>query len=296
MSGRGAPGRPRPLRIDRLPALGYNLDTVIAFTSNTFGTDRSQAMHTITLRPPAEGGENHLSVYEVIRITNGRPQFLPEHFERLKNSLRSIGRTVPFSCEDLAEAIRQLAEDLDSSDHNVRLEVDVKDDSYLFPSATWYPSEYQYEHGVPVGLFDGERKNPHLKILDYALRAATDEAIEERDLYEVLLVDRYGNITEGSRSNVFFIKKGEVYTSPLHQVLPGITRGKIIEIISGKGKAVHEEPIPTDEIDAFDSAFICGTSPKVLPIATIEDVAYDVDDPLLREIMAWYDEAVLSDE
>ena len=249
-------------------------------------------MKILTTDPTMNGVLDPLSVYEVIRLSEGRPQFLPEHYERLRNSLRSIGRAVPFSYEELADGIETLAEEGHVEDHNVRLEVDQKDETTIFPSPTRYPSPKQYEDGVAVGLFDGERKNPHLKIFDHQLRSATDEAIKEQDLFEVLLVDRYGNITEGSRSNVFFIEKGEVYTPPLHQVLPGITRGKIIDIISDKGNAIHEEPIPAHEIDHFDAAFICGTSPKVLPISTIEDVRYDVKDPMLRDIMSWYDQAI----
>jgi len=252
------------------------------------------AMDILTKTPTTNGILDPHSVYEVIRLEDGKPQFLPEHYERIRNSLRSIGRTVPFTYDDLADSIAKLAEEGHVMDHNVRLEVALDDKTTLFPSPTHYPTDSQYETGVDVGLFEGERKNPHLKMLDYELRSATDEAIHKQDLYEVLLVDRYGNITEGSRSNVFFIKNGEVYTPPLHQVLPGITRGKILDIISEKGNTVHKEPIPADEIGHFDAAFICGTSPKVLPIRSIGDVHFDVDDAILRDIMSWYDEALTS--
>ena len=105
----------------------------------------------------------------------------------------------------------------------------------------------------------------------------------------MILVDRNGQITEGSRSNIFFIKNGEVFTSPLHQVLPGVTRGKIIEILQSENVPVHEDPIMASQIGSFDAAFISGTSPKVLPIASIGEFRYDVNDPLLRDLMNWYD-------
>ena len=61
-----------------------------------------------------------------------------------------------------------------------------------------------------------------------------------------------------------------------------------------KGIAVHEDPIPASSVADFDAAFISGTSPKVLPIASLGEVAYDVNDPLLRRLMEWYDEAFVS--
>ena len=241
------------------------------------------------------GGLNMPSVYEVVRLTGGKPQFLPEHFARLESSLGSISMAVPFTLGELEESIRALAAEGKISDHNIKLEVDVGGHSVLYLAPTHYPSALQYETGVRTDLFHGERKNPNVKMMDQQLRDATDAAIREKDLYEVILVDRDGCITEGSRSNIFYIKNGEVFTSPLHQVLPGVTRGKIIEIIRSRGIPLHEEPISASDIGSFDAAFISGTSPKVLPIASTGDVKYDVSDPLLRDIMRWYDEAFMAE-
>ena len=258
------------------------------------------------------GGLNMPSVYEVIRLTDGRPQFLPEHFQRLENSLGSIGIAVPFTLETLTRSIRELAEEGHISDHNLKLEVDVSGHSILYLNPTHYPSPQQYETGVRTALFFGERKNPNIKMMDQALRDATNTAIREQGVYEVILVDRSGHITEGSRSNIFFIKNGEVYTSPLHQVLPGVTRGKIIEILREKGVPVHEEPIAAADLRSFDAAFISGTSPKVLPVSSVsgmqtgdrdsssgpeagplseDEMVYDVRNQTLRDLMRWYDEA-----
>ncbi len=238
------------------------------------------------------GGLDIPSVYEVIRLMNGRPQFLPEHFARLEGSLGAIGKTVPFTYKTLEQSITDLAEEGQIKDHNLKLEVDISGHGVLYMNPTHYPSTRQYAEGVRTGLFEGERKNPNIKMMDQALRDATNAAIRERSLYEVILVDRNGQITEGSRSNVFFIKDSQVYTSPLHQVLPGITRGKIIEILNSKGITVHEEPIAATDIASFDAAFISGTSPKVLPIAQMEGASYDVNDPLLRDLMSWYDQTL----
>ena len=194
--------------------------------------------------------------------------------------------------EKLEDSICTLAKEGNIQNHNLKLDVDISGHGMLYMSPTHYPSEEKYANGIKTDLFHGERKNPNVKMMDQQLRDATDAAIREKDLYEVILVDRKGQITEGSRSNVFFIKNGQVYTSPLHQVLPGVTRGKIIDIIKSKGVSFHEEPIPASEVGSFDAAFISGTSPKVLPIATIGDVSCDVNDPLLRSIMAWYDESI----
>ena len=228
------------------------------------------------------------SVYEVIRLSGGKPQFLKEHYERLERSLASMGKPVPFTCGELASYIDELAEETGIKDHNIKLESDISGYSIMYLNPTHYPAAELYRSGVKVGLFRGERKNPNIKMMDRELRDATDRAIRQGDLYEVLLVNREGYITEGSRSNVFFIKNGEGFTSPTDAVLPGVTRTVIIRIIESSGIPVHYRAIRRDELGGFDAAFISGTSPKVLPIASIGSDTYDVNDPVLRSVMEQY--------
>ena len=229
------------------------------------------------------------SVYEVIRLTDGEPKFLEDHYERLGRSLAAIGMLTPFTIDELRGSIEDLVQESRIRDHNIRIDVDVSGYASMHLNPTHYPGAEMYRTGVKTGLFKGERANPNIKMMDPKLREATDATIKKDGLYEVLLVDREGLITEGSRSNVFFIKNGEVFTAPSDKVLLGVTRAKIIELIRDMGTVLHEESVAADNIDEYDAAFLSGTSPAVLPIARIGNVKYDVDESLLREIMKKYD-------
>ncbi len=229
------------------------------------------------------------SVYEVIRLTDGEPKFLEDHYERLSRSLAAVGMLTPFTLEELRGSIADLVRESGIRDHNIRVDVDVSGHASMRLNPTHYPDAEMYGTGVKTGLFRGERTNPNIKMMEPELRDATDAVIKRDDLYEVLLVDREGMITEGSRSNVFFIKNGEVYTAPPDKVLLGVTRAKIIELIRDMGAVLHEKSVAADSIAGFDAAFISGTSPAVMPVARIGEVAYDVGEPLLREIMKRYD-------
>ena len=63
-----------------------------------------------------------------------------------------------------------------------------------------------------------------------------------------------------------------------------------MEIVRSLGAALHEEAVAAADIGSFDAAFISGTSPKVMPIASVGEVSFDVNDPILRKIMEKYDE------
>ena len=228
------------------------------------------------------------SVYEVVRLTAGEPVFLPEHYQRLERSLASMGKVPLFTCDELRRCIADLVRESGIRNHNIKIEADVSGYSRLYLTPTHYPDPEMYEKGVKTDLFFGERRNPNIKMMDRALREATNAAIKENGLYEVLLVDRNGSVTEGSRSNVFFIKNGEVFTAPPDKVLLGVTRSKIIEIIRDLGITLHEDAPAAADIAEYQAAFISGTSPKVLPIASTGETCFDVNDPVLRRIMEKY--------
>ena len=79
-------------------------------------------------------------------------------------------------------------------------------------------------------LYFGERENPNAKIINLSFREKVNKKIREKNAYEAILVDRKGYITEGSKSNIFMIKDNMLLTSPVKAVLPGVTRGEIIDI------------------------------------------------------------------
>ena len=62
----------------------------------------------------------------------------------------------------------------------------------------------------------------------------------------------------------------------------------MIEVIQQSGMQLHFEPVKAEDLASFDAAFISGTSPKVMPIAEIGRVPFDVNNSALREIMDRY--------
>ncbi len=233
------------------------------------------------------------SCYEVIRLMGGRPLFLNEHYDRLTATARSIGQALPFSLSELEGHITDLARANGAADYNVKL---IYNDFahggtvYLFFTPTSYPTAEMYEKGVATDFLNAIRANPHAKIINQSLRDDADALMAEKGLFEAVLVNEKGEVTEGSKSNLFFIRGDALVTSPAEAVLLGVTRQRILRLAAEHGIPVSQEPIPADSLGRFSAGFISGTSPKVLPIKNVGDkVRYDVNDPLLRKIMALYD-------
>ncbi|NJK84810.1 MAG: aminotransferase class IV [Bacteroidales bacterium] len=107
-----------------------------------------------------------------------------------------------------------------------------------------------------------------------------------------MLINENNCITEGSRSNIFFIKKNELFTSPDEEVLGGITRKYVIDLSKKQSVKIHFQSVSIQELKMFDAVFLTGTSPKVLPVNRIEKTHFDTDNELLLLIMKDYDQAI----
>ena len=106
------------------------------------------------------------------------------------------------------------------------------------------------------------------------------------------MVDSNGNITEGSLSNIFFIKGSTVYTAPIESVLPGITRKYVVHSCENLNINVVEQYIHFTKLKEFDSAFITSTSSNVLPVSDIENTTFNSNHPILRKIMVEFDKVI----
>ena len=145
-----------------------------------------------------------------------------------------------------------------------------------------------YQNGITDGILPAERKNPNVKLENPTLRNAANRAIEKNKNFEMLLINEQGYITEGSRSNFFAVFGNTLVTPPALQVLEGITRTMIINLAKQNHITIEERTIHINEIQNMDGAFITGTSPKVLPIATIDHHTFVSIPVITKKIMEYY--------
>jgi branched-chain amino acid aminotransferase len=151
-----------------------------------------------------------------------------------------------------------------------------------------YPSDKDYAEGVYIRTLKAIRKHPSAKIWNTELRSKADYIISSSDAYEALLVNHNKNITEGSRSNIFLIKGASLYTPPEKRILKGITRQKIFEICEKRNIEIHEVEISYKEIVFYETAFLSGTSPGILPVKSIDKYRFNTSNDLMRQLMDAY--------
>ncbi|MFA8451607.1 MAG: aminotransferase class IV [Bacteroidales bacterium] len=240
-----------------------------------------------------------LSIYEVIRIDDFTPLFLNEHYKRFCNSSKYSDILIP-SKKEFQKQIEKIISHCQQKSGNVKIisQNNINNNNYncyYFFIPHYFPKDKDFTQGVETIFFDIERKNPQSKAVDINYKKELGIALNKSKAYEAMIVNKEAYITEGSKSNLFFIKGHIVYTSPIEYVLPGITREKIEQICAENKIPLIHKLFSKEDVLKSDAAFISGTSPKVLPIAKIENKTFDVRHPIIQKISTAYDRYITQD-
>jgi branched-subunit amino acid aminotransferase/4-amino-4-deoxychorismate lyase len=95
---------------------------------------------------------------------------------------------------------------------------------------------------------------------------------QTKDQVDEIIFHKDGRINEGSKSNVFFVKDNIVYTPSLKQnILPGVTRAFVIELLKKNKIPLFEESIPLSFIHDSDEIWLTSSTKEIQPIEIIDD-------------------------
>jgi branched-chain amino acid aminotransferase len=115
---------------------------------------------------------------------------------------------------------------------------------------------------------------------------------------EGIALDCLGYVSEGSGENIFLIKDGVAHTPPLgSSVLPGITRGVVLQICRDLGLQILEQAIAREFLYLADEVFFTGTAAEVTPIRSVDRIPIGCGSrgPVTARIQQKFFEAVSGD-
>lgn len=245
------------------------------------------------------------NVYETMRTVRRRVFVIDRHMERLQNSARMLRLTLPLPVDELKREIARTVEATDNPECYVRLivtrgvgrihlDMDRSEKASYIIFVNPYdplPADY-YEHGVKAALVSIRRNsqmtlNPGIKSGNLLNNVLAYMQAKEQDAFEGILCNLAGYITECTGSNVFFVRNQTLWTPPLEAgLLPGVTRGLVLELARQEGIAAAERNITPEELGEFKECFITGTTKGVLPIRRITDLEFpDTPGPVTRRIL-----------
>ncbi|CAH2213676.1 aminotransferase class IV [Tepidibacter aestuarii] len=237
------------------------------------------------------------SIYEVIRVINGKTLFLEQHLERLFKSAEILGFKLNIHKYIITNDINILIEKNNCKNINIKLifsDLDKEEQKLIIMCIkSYYPAKQMYETGISTIIYHSEREKPNAKVGNNKLREKINNELKLKNAFEALLVNKEGLITEGSRSNMFFVKGECIYTAPSKNVLLGVTRNVVVDICENLNIKIKEVCIKESDIYCLDGAFMTGTSVNVLPIKSIEEFNLNsTHNSIIKKIIEEYDNKI----
>jgi len=244
-------------------------------------------------------------VYEVIPVYDGRLFRFQAHVERLSRSLAALRIADPYSRVQWREHLDQLITANGSGDQYVYLQVSRGHEAGrnhvppqgLVPTVFVYCSPWPQ---TPAEVFTAglkcittaDTRWARCDIKSVALLAnilLRQQAAEVGASEAILLRD--GKLTEGSASTVHVISGGQLLTPPnSHRLLPGTTRGVVIEIAESLGIEHRSEDITEAQLRSADEIWLASATREVQPVTRLDDrnVGTGLPGPLWQRVHARY--------
>ena len=215
-----------------------------------------------------------------------------EHMQRFLNSARIYRMQVPFTVDELCDAIIELVRVNKVPSCYIRPIIlrgyggggvdpaAAPIETYL---ACWmwgrYLGDEGLKNGVDVCVSSWNRPAPNT--LPQMAKAAANYMNSQlirmeattNGYVEGIALDTQGYVSEGSGENVFLVMDGTVLTPPLANcALPGITRNSVMTICRDLDIPVVEQIIPREMLYIANEVFFCGTAAEITPIRSIDRI------------------------
>lgn len=250
------------------------------------------------------------AVFEGERAYGGEIFKLTEHTERLVESARLLGFTIPWSVDEIDAACIKLLDMQGYADAYVRpiawrgseaMGISAQNNTINLAIAIWqWPSYFdpaQKLKGIRLDMAQFRRPDPatapsRAKAAGlYMICTISKHAAEAKGYADALMLDWRGQVAEATGANVFFVKDGAIHTPKPDCFLDGITRRTVIDLARQQGIEVIERAIMPEEMAGFEQCFLTGTAAEVTPVSEIADYRFEVGD-ICKSLMAAYADAV----
>ena len=152
-----------------------------------------------------------------------------------------------------------------------------------------------YEKGGALITIHSARNEPppvsNIKTTSYACKMIARREFMERDVYDGILLDTGGFVTETTSANIFWVQNEVVFTPSLSSgLLGGITRQIIGEILKAQKIDFKEQTTTPEELKNKSEVFISGSTIEIMPVTMIDEkkIGNGKPGPMTQKIRSFY--------
>jgi branched-chain amino acid aminotransferase len=214
---------------------------------------------------------------------------LPEHMQRMLDSAKIYRMPIDYTLEELCSAVVDLVEANGVAPCYIRpialrgygeigvnpLKAPVEVYIANFPWGKYVPGN----DGADVCISSWNRLAPNTMPslakagANYMNSQLIRMEAEINGYSEGIALDVNGYLSEGSGENLFLMRGGVLYTTPLaNSVLNGITRASVLTIAKALDIPIVEQPLPREMLYICDEAFFTGTAAEVTHLRSVDRI------------------------
>lgn len=231
------------------------------------------------------------AVYEVAAVLEGKLADVEEHLARLERSSKSLYMKLPVSREELIEIHRELIKRNNLEQGAIYLQLtrgsegdrifgldpnaDIEPTLVLFTQAKDAINAKEAKEGIPViSMEDIRWKYRDVKVTSLLAACLGKKAAQDAGAKDVWWVEN-GYVTEGGSNNAYILTQDNtIVTTPLSKdILPGITRWRLLQCMEQLGFKVEERKFTLEEVHAAKEAFISSATSFVWPVVSMDGKA-----------------------
>jgi branched-chain amino acid aminotransferase len=217
---------------------------------------------------------------------------LPEHLRRLLDSCRVYRMDLPYSLDQLSEAILETIRANNFKSCYIRpliyrgyahlgvnpMPCPVEAAVIVWEWDSFLGDDAQVK-GVDVGVSSWTRIAPNTfpalakATANYANSGLIKMQATVDGYAEGIALDESGLLSEGSGQNLFLVRDNIVYTPSLtSSILRGITRDTVLTLTRDLGLEVREQALPREFLYMAEEVFFCGTAVEITPVRSIDKI------------------------
>ncbi|WOH38388.1 aminotransferase class IV [Thalassotalea fonticola] len=253
--------------------------------SIVFLNDSFMPMEQAKISPMDRGFLFGDGIYEVIPSYDTKLVGFAPHIARMQEGLELIGIKLDWNVDKWREVVESLIEKNGGGNLGIYLHVSRGNDgkrSHAYPENV-APTIYAFAFDIPAATVadktitktykvnsteDLRWKRCHIKSTALLGNVMHFQQGFTDGCNETLLFNANNELTEASSSNAYIVKDGVITTPPLdNQILPGITRLILLDILAKDGSLKVEERVVTmDEVENADEIWLTSSSKEVAPV------------------------------
>jgi len=210
----------------------------------------------------ASESRHGVGLFETLRVKVGRPLRLEAHLERLNSGCRFLEMPSPPPADILLGFLNE--SDAFRSLESGVLRLLAVDDRLLVFFEAWQPRRpecIQIAISSRITRWSSSPLNRY-KTLSYLENSLLMKEARERDVFEVLVLNESGYITDGGRTNVFIVRDGKLLTpSGSAGALPGVARRVLLE-----AGLAQEALLTPDDFQRAEAVLLTNSLQGAIPV------------------------------